>query len=1477
MYAKYLWVPAVIAALTGGRMQLHSRERVANRATRSSVSSVSVSLPPQLSPGDANPGDTVARDLCLTIAVGPSAAAECGDLRIVHELPTVRTFNQERTPILLYNSQSARPYPIVSANVILPSGTTGLNRVVATLRVDGVARGRGVWRGTSWPSAAAVRIAVGYDALSDVTGIYRYTLDVTAHYTTDSATSQLKGRLAVVNQSASPFGAGWWLAGLERVIVDLSGNPAMWIDGDGSVRRYAADGPDKWRAPSVTRRDSLVRDAGGTGFARFLSGGTRVVFDAQGRHVKTVNRLGRETVFGYDPSGRLSTITVPGGKIYTFLYGSSVIREIDAPGEGNTSRATTFASSSGRIAAITDPDLSRVTFAYPNTTSGVITSRTDRTGAATTYRYNNSRRLIATRLDASPQDSIVLRLRPVESVGLSDTTGNGAVSVDSAYAIVDGPRTDVADTTKFWLDRFGAPRRIRNSLGDTTRLERANASFPGLVTSLVRANGFRSDARYDLRGNVDTLLDFNPLGDGRTATTSFAWDAKWDMVTRIVHPEGDEVSLSYDPTTGNRLWSQPGTDPARRVLFTYGSDGQLSSVTAPLGLPDSVFYDVSGNLQRERSPLGFVVRYFKDGLGRDTLVQSPVDSLQQSFRFTRYAYDAADRVTQSTDSAGVLSLTVRTTFDSEGRAIAISRFSSPDPAAVGDSKDSIVYDKAGRKTRQIDVYSLAAETWAYDPAGNVVADTTRTGDWAAMRYDALNRLSMRIIPSVGSNYTPFAPDTSTFAYDNAGNVTVANNRFARINRSYNLAGSVATDTLRIRTASVTIADFNQHVYGLRYSYDLNGRRTRLEHPASISIGADTTKYEYGTATGLLSAVVDGAGNRYEYRYDLALRPVALAMPGGVVDSTIYDYDDRRRLRIEVRGADTLHRDRISLDGAGRVLAVATYPGLDPADFSYTGLGAISRSFLRNETDIFLSLDAFGNRITRRRITDESTGNYTFVYEPHSTRLSRVGGSFGGASHPGRDTLSQGYDRAGSLTGTTYTSWADTVPPFTVGPLWGVTSFATSTNRYAADGHAMYSTRSTSEDIDRTDHFHLQQYGYTALVSDPSLGRGVYEEYRYDALGRRVWVWSHRDPYCKPGDANRNTECLSAIQRTVWDGDQVLYEIRQRAESTALATDLERDKSVSYPGPARHFGITSYVHGAGVDEPLALVRDLGDLDGGVQRLALHRTWRGEVDMTTWAAGTTNPVTIGATADCPPNPPSGCVRASWPGRESNIDYARTRNDSGPPSWYGNLSQDLRDGTGQIYKRNRYFDPVTGRFTQEDPIGLGGGMNLYGLANGDPVNYADPFGLCPPETRWTPECDRPLASPGLLDPVLFLSEGVAAGLRIFAGRILGGLLGRTTAGALEGLVEDVSNPALRNTIRALYKSTDEIPGGTAGAIRNEAITGQATKGSFHLEKGVQRATNLRRILTRETLNDTDRVRAQHELHALEDAIRFAKNRAR
>src|SRR3954469_10809276 len=59
-------------------------------------------------------------------------------------------------------------------------------------------------------------------------------------------------------------------------------------------------------------------------------------------------------------------------------------------------------------------------------------------------------------------------------------------------------------------------------------------------------------------------------------------------------------------------------------------------------------------------------------------------------------------------------------------------------------------------------------------------------------------------------------------------------------------------------------------------------------------------------------------------------------------------------------------------------------------------------------------------------------------------------------------------------------------------------------------------------------------------------------------------------------------------------------------------------------------------------------------------------------------------------------------------------------------GTLIDGMRDNSGQMYMRNRYYDPASGRFTQEDPIGLAGGLNAYGFAAGDPVSFDDPYGL-------------------------------------------------------------------------------------------------------------------------------------------------------
>lgn len=67
-------------------------------------------------------------------------------------------------------------------------------------------------------------------------------------------------------------------------------------------------------------------------------------------------------------------------------------------------------------------------------------------------------------------------------------------------------------------------------------------------------------------------------------------------------------------------------------------------------------------------------------------------------------------------------------------------------------------------------------------------------------------------------------------------------------------------------------------------------------------------------------------------------------------------------------------------------------------------------------------------------------------------------------------------------------------------------------------------------------------------------------------------------------------------------------------------------------------------------------------------------------------------------------------------------------------GSLKQPFRfqgqyfdEESGLHYNRFRYYDPSSGRFVSQDPIGLLGGFNLYGYAP-NPVDWIDSLGLTP-----------------------------------------------------------------------------------------------------------------------------------------------------
>ena len=230
--------------------------------------------------------------------------------------------------------------------------------------------------------------------------------------------------------------------------------------------------------------------------------------------------------------------------------------------------------------------------------------------------------------------------------------------------------------------------------------------------------------------------------------------------------------------------------------------------------------------------------------------------------------------------------------------------------------------------------------------------------------------------------------------------------------------------------------------------------------------------------------------------------------------------------------------------------------------------------------------------------------------------------------------------------------------------------------------------------------------------------------------------------CLTNGANpvQATECQTSIlRRTIWDGDQVLAEIQMPGGDQASDTTYwEKDTNVvSLPAlhftglgdPSRYFGRVIYAHGAGIDHPVFVtrynfVRAVNDTGQEITPPYVIPYARFMPFWNTLGDATLGAFSNGEQTFCPGSI-GRCEGVFWPYTFSA--WNREHGTVGRNNWQGSLLENGQDKSGLQFRRNRYYDPQTGRFTQEDPIGLAGGLNLYGFANGDPVNFSDPFGLC------------------------------------------------------------------------------------------------------------------------------------------------------
>jgi RHS repeat-associated protein len=212
---------------------------------------------------------------------------------------------------------------------------------------------------------------------------------------------------------------------------------------------------------------------------------------------------------------------------------------------------------------------------------------------------------------------------------------------------------------------------------------------------------------------------------------------------------------------------------------------------------------------------------------------------------------------------------------------------------------------------------------------------------------------------------------------------------------------------------------------------------------------------------------------------------------------------------------------------------------------------------------------------------------------------------------------------------------------------------------------------------RTNTYQVNQTGASTSFSYDANGNltgDATKTYEWDAANRLVAVkqgGSTLASFVYDGLGRRVQKVAAGVTRTyLYDGEDI---VEERLSSG---------------------GTVKYVHGLGIDEPLAHQ----DGSGAVSYyLADHL---GSIVQTTNTAKT---VTL--TRDYDP----------W---GNLLQGAST-------AGYAFTGREWDSETGLYYYRARYYDPRVG-FISEDPIGFGGGVNFSSYVNNNPVNRTDPLGL-------------------------------------------------------------------------------------------------------------------------------------------------------
>ena len=858
-----------------------------------------------------------------------------------------------------------------------------------------------------------------------------------------------------------------------------------------------------------------------------------------------------------------------------------------------------------------------------------------------------------------------------------------------------------------------------------------SSSHAGVTVRRVSAR------RYEVRTLGDPLATYD-LADGRafaplTAISSggaqvvFGYDQD-GLLHSITDSKGRTIRAENDAFGRlGRLTLLDGTRSRRLAEYQYDSAGNLVRMTDPYGHTFQSRFDRDHRQVTRIDRRGYAFQFEYDPAGRcvrggghdgtdevrlkyDPDVRMTVVTRRDGGDWT-YFYDETGVVTRIAAPDGGL---VRFNRDESGRLA-----EEVDPLG---NKTRRVFSAAGAVIGRIDplgTYRPKSDDSTGPPPHRVPANPAQWdfGDrWVGIAPEPSERPT-RETDDFGLLFRESFPDGTQrrWVYDANGNVAKHVDREGHATSfeylSWNMLAA-ETDALggRVRYRYAP----HRHVTACidagntlsEYGYDANERLTEVRRHAVVR---ETYRYD---VAGNLIAKFDADGKQLlAMDYGPANLPVVRRLASGDVHEFKYDasgrylsaktaafavafaYDDQgRRVRDERDGLGVRHtfgpdglresvvlgKFRVGYDPRPANEVVVTDPTGATHRLRFHRHGRVERQFANGTSEVSVYGEG-GRCLERVRAGVGGEWARRYRYSPEGD-LSAVTDSVQGET-------TYRYDGAHRVTGVQRPGEA--FEPIDLDPAGNVLRMPGLTGVRMLDGNRLTAANGERFEYDRRNHIAVRatatgetRYHYDSrdfLIRVERTGEPDWTA-GYDPLGRRVWkAW---------GDGQR--------VEYFWDTDRLIAErdasgrfrVYVYADHFAMVPMLFVEYASADADPAD--GMRYFVFTDQIGTPTRVEDDRGEA-----------VWSARID------------------------PYGRATVA-PGGVLDFSFRF------PGHWFD-------AETGLHYNRFRYYDPALGRYLQSDPIGLAGGLNLYGYCDGNPLVRVDVLGLTG-ETDSAPDANPP-----------------------------------------------------------------------------------------------------------------------------------------